>query len=135
MEKIHRASFLILALGLSGCATNGGREKGPAGTIAYFIHVESSEPGARVEVNENSIGVTPIDIKVFGDRDGTFHNFGSQDYVIRVFPVREGQSIQTKVFRTGNWFSQEDPIPTRLFFDLNQKGEHFSIEPKSERAK
>lgn len=133
MEPQQCIAIFTITLLIAACTSQDAREKGPAGTIAYTIHVESSEPGARVEVNENSIGVTPIDIKVFGDKDGTFHNFGSQDYTLRVFPVRAGQSVQTKTFRTGHWFSQEDQIPSRLFFDLNQKGEHFSIEPEKRR--
>ena len=66
-------------------------------------------------------------LKIFGDKDGTFHNFGSQDYIIQVFPVKTNQFIQTKTFRTGGWFSQEDKIPTHLYFDLDQKTQGFSV--------
>jgi hypothetical protein len=114
---------------LAGCATSGSRpERGPDGTIAYYVQVESSEPGARVEVNNDYIGKTPVTLKVFGDKDGTFHNFGSQDYVVRCFPVSTNQSVQTKVFRTGFWFSQEDRIPSRIFFDLDAKSTGFSLD-------
>ena len=51
---------------------------------------------------------------------------------IQVFPVKTNQFIQTKTFRTGGWFSQEDKIPTRLYFDLDQKTQGFSLGlPKS----
>jgi hypothetical protein len=103
-------------------------EKGPQGTIAYEIALESSEAGARVEVNGDYVGKTPISVKVFGDRDGTFHNFGTDDYVIKVFPVSAGQKAQTKIFRTGRWFGSEDRIPSRLYFDLNSTEEGFSID-------
>ena len=103
-------------------------EKGPQGTIAYYIQVESSEPGARVEVDGDYIGNTPMKVRVFGDKDGTFHNFGQDDYMVRVFPVSKGQFVQTKVFKTGRWFSQEDRIPGRLYFDLSQKSEGFTID-------
>jgi hypothetical protein len=120
-----------------GCASGGGfhAESGPGGTIAYMVKIESSEPGARVEVNDDFVGRTPVDVKIFGDRDGTFHNFGSSDFVIRVFPVKEGQHMQSKVFRTGGWFAQEDRIPTRLFFDLNQTGSGtgFTVDPGKPR--
>lgn len=128
---------LLLLLGAGfGCSSTGGEkaERGKEGTIAYKVQVESSEPGARVEANGDYVGNTPLTLKVFGDKDGTFHNFGTDDYVIRVFPVKQGQHTQTRVFRTGRWFSQEDRIPSRLFFDLNQKSEGFSIDlptPKS----
>src|SRR5439155_6188165 len=100
-------------------------EKGPNGTIAYLVEIESSDPGARVEANGDSVGKTPMTLKIFGDKDGTFHNFGSQQYVIQVMPVRTNQHIQTKVFRTGGWFSQEDKVPKHLYFDLDQKSDGF----------
>ncbi len=87
-----------------------------------------------MEANGDYVGNTPLTLKIFGDKDGTFHNFGTDDYVIRVFPVKQGQHTQTRVFRTGRWFSQEDRIPTRLFFDLNQKSEGFSIDLPSPKS-
>jgi len=127
--------FLILPTGilaaflLIGFASPGNRpEKGPDGTIAYFVEIESSQPEARVEANGDNVGKTPLTLKIFGDKDGTFHNFGSQQYVIQVFPVKTNQFVQTKIFRTGGWFSQEDRIPKRLYFDLNQKSEGFSVD-------
>jgi hypothetical protein len=115
---------LIAALGLVGCATNTPQnaERGPDGTIAYKVEVESSTPGARIEVNDDYIGKTPLTLTIYGDEDGTFHNFGTKDYIIRAFPVTTNQFIQTKVFRTGGWFSEEDRIPKKLYFDLEQPG-------------
>lgn len=118
---------IILSLSLVGCATSN-VERGPDGTIAYAVEIESSEPGARVEAGGDYIGKTPLVLKIFGDEDGTFHNFGSQDYVIQVFPVKTNQFVQTKMFRTGGWFSQEDRIPKKLYFDLDQKEQGFSID-------
>gem|GEM_PF-1230240 len=132
----------LLALGTSlawlaaGCAGKPGSapEKGPNGTIAYHVKVEASDPGARIEVNDEYVGVTPADVRIWGDRDGTFHNFGSSDFVIRVHPVRDGQTTQAKVFRTGGWFGQEDRVPQRLFFDLNQKSQGgFTVDPGKPR--
>lgn len=105
----------------AGCVSemdpNSGR--GPGGTVPYRVMVEASDPGARIEVNGQTVGNTPMEITIWGDPDGTFHNFGSPDYAIRVLPVRAGQSAQTKVFRTGTLVELEDRIPQRLFFDLN----------------
>ncbi len=113
----------LLSLLTAGCASGPTDkvERGRQGTIAYQVKIDSTDPGARVEVNHDFVGVTPVEIKVWGDRDGTFHNFGSADFIIRVHPVKEGQSIQTKVFRTGGWFAREDRVPQHLFFDLHQK--------------
>lgn len=122
---------LTLVLLLAGCATPSQKvEHGPQGTIAYNVEIEASDVGARVEANGDYVGKTPMTLKIFGDKEGTFHNFGSQEYVIQVFPVKTNQFVQTKLFRTGGWFSQEDRVPSRLFFDLNQKSEGFSVGPK-----
>lgn len=113
-------TFTILALVcLIGCATNGAKpEKGPEGTIAYLVEVESSEPGVRIEANKEYVGKTPCTLKIFGDADGTFHNFGSYHYTVTAYPVIAGQQPQTKDFRTGGWFTPEDRVPKKLFFDF-----------------
>jgi hypothetical protein len=121
--------ILAAALVLAGCAsTPPNVEKGPNGTIAYYVQVESSEPGVRLEVNNDYVGKTPMTLKIFGDKDGTFHNFGSSEYVIRAYAVNTNQFTQTKVFRTGGWFSQEDMIPHRVYFDMSEKTSGFSID-------
>jgi hypothetical protein len=120
-------------LTFAGCATDyptDGRERGPGGTIAYLVEVESSEPGARIEANNEYIGKTPCTLKIFGDKDGTFHNFGSYHYTVTAFPVRPGQKPQTKDFQTGGWFTPEDMIPKRLFFDFGPVPEAQTTETK-----
>lgn len=118
------AIALALLLSLSACSTpkapdGGPAEKGRDGTIAYQVLVESNEPGVRIEVNNDYVGTTPVTIKVYGDKDGTFHNFGSPQFIIRALPVKPGQNRQSKIFRTGGWFSAEDTIPRRIFFDMS----------------
>ena len=123
------ATILVSASMLAGCATAPrGAEKGPNGTIAYMVQVETSEPGMRIEVNNDYIGKTPLTLKIFGDKDGTFHNFGSSEYIVRALPANTNQFMQTKVFRTGGWFSQEDKVPSRIYFDMSQKTSGFSID-------
>jgi hypothetical protein len=112
-------------IGLSGCTSTrdhaGKPEKGPHGTIAYLVEIEASEPGVRIEADQEYIGMTPCTVKIFGDKDGTFHNFGQSEYVLKAYPTKEGQSIQTKTFRTGWWFGKEDRIPKRIYFDMNER--------------
>ena len=115
--------LLLLALGPSGCSTTDSNSAGPVergrdGTIAYKVLIESSEPGVRIEANQEYVGETPLTLTIYGDKDGTFHNFGSPEYVIRALPTKPGQAAQAKVFRTGKWFAPEDTIPKRVFFDL-----------------
>lgn len=121
---IYAVSLTCLMFLLSGCASTGSPkkeavEKGRDGTRAYLVQIETSEPGARIEANGDFIGTSPVELKIFGDEDGSFHNFGAYEYIIRASPVRHGQYVQTKVFRTGGWFMPEDRIPNRVFFDLN----------------
>src|SRR5438270_5685305 len=109
---LHRSRCLFSIAALSfliGCAT-ANTEKGPQGTIAYYVSIETSDPDVRIEVNEDYVGKAPLTLKIWGDKDGTFHNFGSSDYVIKAIPANTNLFTQTKVFRTGGWFSQEDRI-------------------------
>ena len=72
----------LAAIGLlSGCETiPPGAERGPDHTMAYNVPVEASEPGVRIEANGEFVGTTPLTLKIFGDPDGTFHDFGSYEY-------------------------------------------------------
>lgn len=111
---------------LPGCVSDSSppngvaRERGPDGTVAYQVQIEASHPDVKIEANGEYLGSAPLVHTVFGDKDGTFHNFGSFDYVIRALPSGPGQYLQTKIFRTGGFFTQEDRIPKRIFFDMKQ---------------
>jgi hypothetical protein len=118
-RSLQLVAIILIAL-VSACATNN-TEKGPQSTIAYYVSIETSHPDVRIEVNEDYIGKAPLRLKIWGDKDGTFHNFGSADYVIKAIPTDTNLFVQTKVFRTGGWFSQEDRIPKALYFDMKQK--------------
>src|SRR5216683_6461182 len=130
--KCTLKSLSLAAALLAGCATTDAQkpEKGPGGTIAYLVEVESSEPGSRVEANNEYVGKTPLTLKIFGDKDGTFHNFGSYHYIITAYAVRPGQQPQTKDFRTGGWFTAEDRIPKKMFFDFGPVPEPAKAEVK-----
>jgi hypothetical protein len=103
------AGMAVMGL-LAGCeSVPPGVERGPHGTIAYDVMVESFPPGARIEANGQIVGTAPLHLKIFGDKDGTFHDFGSYYYIVRALPVSTNQFIQTRVFRTGRFFTPEDP--------------------------
>ena len=105
---------------LTGCQTiPPGAERGPNNTMAYSVLVEASPPGARIEVNNEVVGNAPLRVKIFGDPDGTFHDFGSEYYVVRALPLETNQFVKTRVFGTGRFFGPEDRIPDRIYFDLN----------------
>jgi len=106
----------------TGCQTPlpPGTERGPHGTIAYMVPVEASDPGVKIFANGREAGTAPLTLKIFGDRDGTFHDFGAYEFVVQAVPVRTNQHVQTKVFLTGKMFTPEDRIPDRIYFDMNQ---------------
>lgn len=117
MLAVSLASVLLLA----GCeSVPPGVERGPHGTIAYDVLIEASEPGARIEAEGNQVGNTPVHLKIFGDKDGTFHNFGTYQYVIRALPLTTNQFAQVRAFGTGRHFTPEDRIPSHLYFDMNR---------------
>jgi hypothetical protein len=116
------AGCAALAGLLAGCQTvPPGVERGPHGTVAYDIVVEASAPGARIEADGQYVGNTPVHLKVFGDRDGTFHDFGQPEYVIQAFPLATNQYAQVRAYGTGRGFSQADHIPQRVYLDMNEK--------------
>jgi len=122
MKKIlFLAAGALAAFFLAGCATiPPGAERGPDRTMAYTVLIEASEPGARIEVNGEHAGNTPAQVKIFGDPDGTFHDFGSDYYVIRAFPLAANQFAQARFFPTGRLFMPEGRIPERIYFDMNR---------------
>ena len=119
-------SIVVVSLGavalLAGCATPlpPGAEAGPHGTMAYVVSIDASEPDVRIEANGQSIGTAPVRLKIFGDRDGTFHDFGAYEYIIQAFPTKTNQFVQTRVFSTGKMFTPEDKIPRQIHFEMNQ---------------
>jgi hypothetical protein len=118
-----KSLFIItsLALILAACTTGGPKtEKGPRGTIAYFVEVDASEKGARIDVDNEHIGSAPTVWKVFGDKDGTFHDFGNFDHKVTAYPISGGLQPQTKAFKTGRFLSGEDRIPKKIYFDFSQ---------------
>jgi hypothetical protein len=117
------AAAVAAAMFLCGCETPipPGAERGPHNTIAYDVLVEASSPGARIRADGADLGNTPVHLKIFGDPDGTFHDFGKYAYEICAFPLTTNQFTQTRYFGTGKWFGPEDRIPQRIYFDMNQK--------------
>ena len=120
-----RATLLLgglAAAGLfAGCATYPpGAERGPNGTMAYYVPVEASEPGVRIEVNGQDVGTAPLKLKIWGDPDGTFHDFGSYYYVVRALPSATNQFTQTMAYNTGRAWGVEDRIPSQIYFDMSK---------------
>jgi hypothetical protein len=88
--------------------------------MAYQVSIEASDAGVKVYANGELMGETPFTLKVFGDPDGTFHNFGSDQYVLQALPTQTNQFAQVRVFHTGGLFMPEDKIPASVHFDMSQ---------------
>jgi hypothetical protein len=115
------AAGVAAAIFLAGCQSiPPGAERGPDGTMAYDVPVSASDPGARIRVNGTDVGNTPLHLKIFGDPDGTFHDFGSYYYVVEALPLTSNQFPQARYFRTGHLMAGEDRVPQQIYFDMNQ---------------
>jgi hypothetical protein len=122
-------SLWIAAATLAGCQiTPPGEEGGPDHTIAFYIQVESSVPGVRVETNHVTAGQTPLTLKVFGDLPGSFHNFGNPEFLVRALPVSTNEFVQTRAFKTGVASAPGEKIPGLLFFDMSKPQGVLSID-------
>jgi hypothetical protein len=119
--KSFRASVLLVVVYLGGCGTPDApnTEKGPQNTIAYNVPIESNLPGTKIEVNYTVIGTAPVTVKIFGDRDGTFHNFGNDEYTVRAYPPDTNYYPQTKIFKTGAFSIKDDQIPRKIAFNFD----------------
>jgi hypothetical protein len=128
MRMLLAAVMVLVAAVLVGCSTTPDAESGPHGTIAYYVKVESSEPGVSIETNHVYAGTAPLRLKVFGNKDGSFHNFGSPEYVVGALPLTTNQFLQTQSFRTAGKSAPGANIPGLIFFDLNRKNASFSLD-------
>jgi hypothetical protein len=134
MRMASFAAGALSCLMLAGCSTTGAdEEKGPRGMLAYFIRVEASSPGIRIETNHVFAGVTPLVVKVFGDPGGTFHNFGSSEFSIVALPSSTKEFPQLQRFLTGTPSAPGSSIPGLLFFDMNRKSGGFSLDTFPEK--
>ncbi len=128
MKTLALAAAAIAAIVLTGCQSiPPGAEPGPHNTMAYTILIEATDPGARIEANGEFMGNTPLNLKVFGDPDGTFHDFGSLYFSIKALPIASNHFAQARFFRTGHGLTPEDRIPQRIFFDMTQKTPEYPL--------
>jgi hypothetical protein len=128
--KVLAGGGLVLTGLIVGCeSVPPGVEQGPHGTIAYNVQVTASEPGVHIETNSQFAGTTPLTLKIFGDKDGTFHNFGSYFYTIRALPLNTNEFVQTRMYRTGRHFTPEDYVPREIYFDMKQPPGAYPLPP------
>ena len=111
--------ILSLTLLLSGCELMETLKEEPSYSVVPFSVKIISEPsGAKVEVNDNYIGKTPITVKLVGWKSTrTF----ARRHTIVAHPVRAGGYTQSKTF--SGWHepshSRGDTIPKKIYFNMN----------------
>lgn len=102
--------MLLSILVSTGCATNPIPESyEPAERIAT-INVHSLPPGCMVELNDEFMGVTPLQIKVPATDDGEWKG-AYKNYVLRAsIPLSNG--YEQKIWQSG------DKVPSRVVFRI-----------------
>ena len=133
---------LLICFGITGCSTS-----------KFRIAIDSSPQGARVIVNNEYVGTTPLIYKIYGNADGSFRNTymhdchphllytpsirgwswsdgatpamcrGYFEFVARPSAGQPDLYVQRKLFKTSYYFAKPDHIPEKIFFDLHQKPE------------
>jgi hypothetical protein len=122
-----RFSFFV-ALALAGAFASG------CGSLPrYQIAIDSDPQGARVEVNNESVGKTPTAYTIAGNGDRSFNGSWVQGSMIEfvAYPPSDATNlyVQKKAFRPSAFFQQGDHIPEKIFFDMHLKAEHLIIGP------
>jgi hypothetical protein len=103
IKRIHALFALGACVALLGCSTL------PAATPSGRTFIESDPPGARIEINSQYVGVTPLRVNI-PRRDAEWDPIS---ITIVASPVIPGQQVQTK------YVGHNEPTPTHIFFDMS----------------
>ena len=104
IKRICILVALSACVGLSGCATSL-----PTANPAGETFIESVPPGARIEINNQYVGITPLRV----DIPRLNSEWDPISVMIIAYPVMPGQQVQTK------YISYDEPTPTHVFFDMS----------------
>lgn len=104
MVKQIRVLFALGAcIPLLGCATL------PTASPSGKTLIESVPSGARIEINNQYVGTTPLRV----DIPRLQYDWSSNSVTILAYPISPGQQVQIK------HISFDEPTPTHVFFDMN----------------
>ncbi|WDP93000.1 MAG: PEGA domain-containing protein [Desulfobacter sp.] len=123
MKNSLAINFLIAAVILSllsGCKTTPKQiSTSPKNQVKIFpVKIVSEPSGAKIEVNKNYVGETPLTINIEGwETTRTF----IRNYSIIAHPVKAGGQMQSKWYRGWNEpsLSRGDKIPNTIYFNMN----------------
>jgi len=74
-------------------------------------HIQSDPPGARIEVNEGTVGTAPVSVVL--PQHGSHHRL-REHVTIRAYPTGPGQYQQVKQLYYNQW------APQNIEFDMTQ---------------
>jgi len=92
--------FTVAIVCAAGCASE-----------SMVTHIKSEPSGARIEVNEGSVGVTPVDVTL--PQRGPHHRL-MEHVTIQAYPAGPGQYKQEKQLYFNQW------APENIMFDMTQ---------------
>jgi len=98
---------------LAGCATFGGPND-PIHQKTLMTEIISEPPGAKIEINDEYVGETPLTLhiqRVFSP-DGLGGGSWSS-ITIKANPVLGGQYVQVK------YISMDQPTPKKIYFNMD----------------
>ena len=130
--KIKILIILITVLLFSGCQTaNNGLNplySSESSKVKMFTVKIISEPlGAKIEINNNYVGETPITVKVEGWQDTQTFIRG---HTIVAHPVEAEREVQIKSFM--GWHKPDktygDKIPNTIYFNMNLVRTHKQLD-------
>ena len=107
---VFRMKYLattLLSCLILGCST----------TATFITKVTSDPPRARIEVNNDYIGQTPLELTWEGYKK---NRALVSEKVVRALPIETGQQVQIKYFKgtmSGAYWG--DTIPNHIFFDMH----------------
>ncbi len=103
IKRIRVLLALGICVALLGCSTL------PTANPSGKTLIESDPPGARIEINNQYIGTTPLRVDI-PRRDAEWDLI---PVTIIANPTIPGQQVQTK------YIGPDEPTPTHVFFDMN----------------
>ena len=103
--------LLILITILAGCITTPPKIQVVSGPTEKSTEIISDPPGARIEINNEFVGETPLFVEIrryCNDWTGAEYC----NVIIKATPKEKGQYTQSK------YFDYSIKIPKRIFFDM-----------------
>ncbi len=115
-KEVIRVCVLVIlsaCMALLGCATlpTANPTPNPSGRTL----IESDPPGARIEINNQYVGTTPLRVDIPRRSNYNWDNMEWDTISVKIIanPIIPGQQVQIK------YIGYKEPTPTHVFFDMN----------------